>query len=626
MQRRLKNIIKSHLLDYIKKVNPETEVNDKKNFTCPKCEAEKQTAQLYMDKITCFNPECKYDVDIFQYVKETNTSFKGSDDDDISDYIQHLLNIDIKDDTDNLIKNYSDAGFALIPLVGGHSDPKMNKVPIKEAQAWQKSSHKNPTIWKDWIERGYNIGLNLGKVSNVVAVDIDCLKTFEKVKHLLGDTLVQTTGRGFHYMYNYDPIFTKTLNRVLRDDGFEMELRTDGAYCVVAPSTCDGELRKWNNGKIIDMPKELKDFLLPYIDKGKASQTPDESLQECIDTENMGIVDLKGRRNATMTQIAGIFSKYVDSKTNTKLLNVISNNLLDKPLPEKELYAMVNQIRKYRSYDKEELGQTVLDRLEIMKEGSAFQIAGSLKKEISDIEDILAYLENEGKIHHLGNRKYQILNEMTWTTETNDLSVPIDFEIPWFSKHAKFDKGNMIILGAKSGTGKTHITGNLVKHFVDQGIKPYVINTEAGSKIAKITKALGVPDNSFYVPEEIPMKITDIKLPKDGVTILDWLSPKDGNFAEMGNTLAYFHNQLKKKGGFLIVLMQLRTSNSEWYAQDLVFWYGALVAKYLFGDNGNDAQNTVFKTQKIRDSRTNHQYINIPIFFDPEKKTLEERA
>ena len=624
MNQRLKNIYKEYLIKYIQKTDPE--IKEKDLIPCPKNCSKEPTTQSFHNKTTCYNPECKYTGDIFDYIKLTKPSWKDKSDDDIADYLQHLLKVEILDDTDELLERYSKAGFCLIPIAQGNSEANFNKMPPKGFK-WRDKLYKDPKIWKDWVDRGWGLALVLGKDSNTVAIDIDHVDTLEKVKHLLGDTLIQDTSRGFHYIYNFDPEIKKTMNKVLRQEGYEMEYRTNGAYIVIAPSTTRGELRKWNTKKITAMPKVLKDFLLKYYKEDYKEISPDAEIQNAITNNDLSSTKLKGLDgccNDTFVKLGGIFRKKMNSEQVNYALSHF-NNLLENPLPKKELYALCSQINKYNHYDKDELAKTVLQRIDIIKEGTAFQIASSIRHETKDVEDVLKYLEDQGKIYNIGNRKYQRINQIEWTTETNDLGVPIDFKIPYFSKYARFDYGNMIIIGGTSGQGKTHITGNLVKGLVEQGINPYVLNTETGSKIGKITDTLKVPKHSYFVPKNIPQQATDVELQDNAVTILDWLSPKDGNFAEMGNTLAYFHNQLKKHKGLLIVLMQLRTSNNDWYAKDLVFWYGALVAKYLFGDNGNDSQNTYFKTEKIRDSRTNHQYIDIPMYFDPNTKVLSER-
>jgi len=619
-----KGQIKTYLLDYFKSENPNLKfVGDKDLFCCPICQKSEPTANFYpknKNKIHCFNPVCNFTGDIFDLVRKTKKNFSDSDDNEIGTYLIHKLKIKIKNEIDDLIQLYKDADFALIPLIGGHSDPKMNKIPIKEAKEWEKSCHKNPVIWKDWIERGYNIGLNLGKVSNVIAIDIDSDDTYEKLKDMLGDTLIQTTKRGHHFLYNYDSDFDNVNHANLRSQGYEMELRANNAYIVIAPSSVEGEVREWNNQKMINMPKELKEFLIPLLNSSN-NKSQNDKIQEAIDKGELNIKDglrgLDGNCNDTFIKLGGILRKKLTIENTKWALNTF-NKALNEPMDNKVINGMINQLQKYKTYDKQELAKIVLERLDIIKEGTAYQISSSLRYEQKDIEEVLKYLEDENKIVDTGNRKYKKLQEVEWEQDFTDLGVPVDFEVPYFHSYASLDKGNMILIGAKTGGGKTHITGNIIKKLVDQNIHPYLISTEAGSKIGKVCKYLGINIGDFsFKTVDHP---TDIELKDNVVTIIDWLKPKHGDYAKTESTFEHFNHQLQKHSGFLIILVQLRQTG-EFFAIDQISNYSALTAKYCYDETDNE--NTYFQTTKIRDSRTGLQYITIPTKFDPETKLLE---
>jgi len=626
---REKSIIKTYLIEYLKFINKDFKVNGKKNlFDCPICH-EENTANIFppeSHKICCLDPICEFRGDIFDLVRKTKLSLSKANDEPIIEYLKHKLHIEIKDDTKIILNKYKDADFALIPLKGGRKITKENKEALEGE--WQKSEHKNPKIWYDWLERGYGIGLNLGKVSNVIALDIDNPKTYEKLKHMLGDTLIQTTTRGHHFLYIYDTDFDDINHANLRSKGYEMELRANNAYIVIAPTSIEGEIREWNNNKIIEMPKELKIFLLDLINKDKLKLDPDNNIQNCIDNEKIDVVDLSGRRNDTFIKLLGIFRKKLNRDQADFVATVISNNLIDTPIPRKELVAMLNQIEKYKLYDKKDLADIVLKRLDIIKEGTAFTIASTLKYEQKDIEEVLKYLEDDNKIVSGGGNKYRRLEQVEWVTGFDDFSIPIDFEVPYFSKYARFDKGNMIIIGSKTGGGKTHLAGNIIKKLEEQSNVKYIdlITTESGSKIGNILQTLKVQSDFVYRPKKNIVKHpTEIELRDNSITIIDWLKPKYGDYAQTENTFEHLHNQLKKHGGFLIIFVQLRTSNEEFFAQDMVQNYASLVAKYRYKmiDGKEDNKNTFFETCKIRDSKTGMQYITIPTVFDNETKILE---
>ena len=448
------------------------------------------------------------------------------------------------------------------------------------------------------------------------------------MKDMLGeDTLIQITKRGRHWLFIYEDDFDFLYHANLRNKGYDMEIRANNAYIAVAPTSAEGEVRKWNNKKIQKMPSELKEFFLKLIDKD--TKSVDEEIQESINKNNLGIKNgltgLDGECNDAFIKLGGILRKKMNiDHTSWALYNF--NQMLADPMDKKSMSGIVRQLGKYQTYDNEELAEEVIDRLDKIQQATAYQIAGSLHKEIKDVEDVLKYLEDQGKVLHLGNRKYQMLQEVEWTTEKKDMSVPVDFQVPYFHDYNYFDWGNMVIIGGASGVGKTHITGNIIKKLTDQGIKPYLITTEAGSKIGKITNKLGIPDESYLVPKKRVKHPMDIELVDGAVTIIDWLKVKDGDYAKTDMTYEHFHEQLKKHGGFLFILTQLRKSTGEFFAMDQVEFYGACIAKYEFGNNGKDSENTLFQTQKLRDSRTGQQYITIPMHFDKDTKILDTRT
>lgn len=592
--------------------------NDKKEFLCPICKKE-SSALIYPNNVTkfyCVSPECNFKGDLFDLIKATKNS-KFSDE-DIADYLKHKFKIEVKDDVNELLKLYEKNKFTLFPLEPESKNPQKGFM-------WTEKLYTDSKLWKEWVDRGYGLGLRLGNVSNTIAIDIDSDETYQKMKEILGEeTLIQTTKRGRHWVFVYDEAFDSVRHVNLRSKGYDMEIRANNAYIAIAPTSAEGEIRKWNNNKIQKMPKELKEFFLGLIDKD--TKNVEEELQEAINNNDLtdAIKGLDGCCNDTFIKYGGILRKKCTTEQVTWALTHF-NAMLESPMDKKALSGILRQLGKYQTYDKQELADEVLKRLEVIKEGTAFQIAGSLKREQKDIEDVLKYLDDNNKVISLKNRKYQVIETVEWTTDKSDMSIPVDFRVPYFGDYAHFDWGNMIIIGGASGTGKTHITGNIIKQLVDQKITPYLINTEAGSKIAKITHKLGIPDDAYLMPKKPVKHAMDVEFADKAVTIVDWLQPKDGNFAEMETTYKHFHDQLKLHGGLLFVLTQLRKSNNKFFAEDLVQSFGAGVFKYLFGSNGQDSENTYFLSEKLRDSKSGQQYITIPTYFNKDTKVLEVR-
>ncbi|KKM68305.1 hypothetical protein LCGC14_1462160, partial [marine sediment metagenome] len=571
-------------------------------------------------KFYCNHPECSFKKgDIFDLIKAVkNPKFT---DEDVASDLSHKYKITVKDDIDDIFKMYVKNSWCLFPTGAG------SKRPV-DGFMWEEKEHKDPKIWKEWIDRGYGVALRGGEVSNTIEIDIDSDTTYEKMKDKLGeDTLIQITKRGRHWIFKYDKAFDIITHKNFRHHKktpYDMELRGNHAYVVIAPTSVEGEGRKWNNKPIKKMPKELKKFFLDLI--GTDTKSVDDTIQEAIDKNEFveGIKGLDNCCNDTFITYGGILRKKMTDENVAYALRHF-NAMLENPMDKKSMGGILRQLQKYRTYDKQELADIVLKRLEIIKEGTAFQIAGTLKREQKDIEDVLKHLEDDNKVIALRGRKYQVLQRVEWVSEKPHLGVPIDFRMPFFHDYARFNQGGMLVIGSPTGRGKSHIAGNFIKQLWEQKCVTHLLNTEADSCIGKITDVLKIPDEAYLVPKKDVKHPMDIELVDKAITLIDWLRMKDGDFTQTENTFEHFAQQLRIHKGFLIILAQIRTSDNKFFAPDQIGNFAALMAKYLWGNNGADCENTYLLTNKIRDSKTGRQIITIPTFYHANTKIIEVR-
>ena len=167
-----------------------------------------------------------------------------------------------------------------------------------------------------------------------------------------------------------------------------------------------------------------------------------------------------------------------------------------------------------------------------------------------------------------------------------------------------------MVLGSKTKFGKTTIAMNLVKAFVDQGIKPYYISLETGSRFVKTATKLGLKEGDFYW--DFLADPTKIELEQNGVTILDWLLIEDK--AATDTVLKHFVEQLHKTQGFLIIFMQLKTDGN-WFAPNMVEQFPALAAKYLY-DKEADGTYGKWQVEAVREPKFKTKKIAIPCLYD----------
>lgn len=636
-----RKLIQTYLEKYLLLKNPDLKIVKGKMFKCPfeheHDSASDDSCKIYPSngyKMRCLHPSHStnngYIGDIFDVCRKYEPNMADLDDGDLGEYLVHLLDIQTEDEAQKTLAVYANSGFYLIPL-----QPK-SKEPI-EGTSWKKNMSDSLTQWQEWFNANLNLGLVLGKVSNVIAIDIDHPETLEKIKHLLGVTAIQTTSRGFHYLYSYEADFDAINHINLRSKGYQMEIRANNAYIVVAPSSVSGEKRFWNGTKIQPMPKELKEFLFSLVDtKDKQEANPEEAIKEAIEKESLGIKDgltgLEGECNDVFIKMGGVLRKKM-SPEQTEWALLTFNKLLKNPMPYSSIKKMTYQLAKYYSYDKEELANLIFERLQKLETCTANSLSRSLKLELKDVEDILLHLTEQGKAKKIGNI-YKPINKTEW--ETNFLSVgkPLPFKVPYFADYANFDDGSMVIIGGASGTGKSHLVCNFIKHFVDQGIAPNLYCTEAGSRFGLISASLGLKVGDFKF--KLTSDVFNVELDDNSVTIIDWLKAPNSQYEKTDSIYERLNDQLVKHKGLLVVFAQLKkteNNNYRFYAEEMTEFYASLVAKYLHtpikladGSYGYDNINTMFQTQKIRDSKVGKQYITIPTFFNDKTKEITLRG
>jgi len=639
-----KKHIQSYLQKYIELKFPDIQMQKNKLFDCPFKEEHRNndsnpTCQISPEhdyQLKCFHESHGTIGDVFAIVRKVEPAMASLSDDDIGEYLVHLLDIQTNEEIEKLFNLYSNSKFKLFPCQSGHQDTKANprgaddnKKPVSGV-SWLKAVSDNLAQWWEWHDAKLNFALALGEVSGCVALDIDSDVTMQTMKGRVGETATQKTARGYHFLYQYEEWMKDVTHINFRKTGYDMGLRANHAYIIVAPSSVRGEKRVWNNQRIIKMSEELKALFLDLISKTK-SNSPKASDSEKLENTHLSgdLIGLEGICNSTFTQMGGLLSKTMPLKYVEKSL-LTFNRLLKEPMQFTDVKRMMYQIKKYRSYDKQELLEELLEHLNVVEQSTSRDLQASLGHEKKDIEEVLKYLVDEGKVIKHRNI-YRITNDVEWEEDFMTVSSPLPFTVPFFDEYARFSNGSLIVLGAKTGQGKTHICCNLIKRFVEQGIYPHLLCTEAESKFGIISATLGlkVGDYAFKLVRDP----SNIELKDKTVTIIDWLKAPESDYTKMESIYERLNEQLRKHKGILIVLAQLKSESGKFYAEDMTEFYASFVAKYFWtpikNANGEvydyDSENTVFKTQKIRDSKSGKQHIIIPTRYSMENKTLTVR-
>ncbi len=671
-----KKAILSKIPEYLKKFKIPHEARGKVlNMQCPFCQDKALTAQGVASThlINCLNPQCKRKdkFTLISIVKHTESDKKDWDNEQIVQYLKELFQVKVltpKDQTeiDKWFNYYEKNNFSLVP-----NSPNSKESNIEKN--WQHTEHKVKSEWLEWLKTGLNVGLNCG-LSKKTVIDIDQKPIPEEIIKLKGNTLEQETRRGTHLIYNHCVELPKTLigeftlvdnsgkeiiidnpnttikigakNKTLRTMELEekgilklnatdievtlkkylkLDIENAGGQVILFPSIVEGIGRKFiNDNPTIDIPKEFVDYLKKKIKKTAPKTTNSELMaQEIVnETYKRALLCEGDGRHDYIFHLGCILRKQLSVGDTEFVLGAFNKISCSPQLPYSEMKNISNSILNYNFFDEKELANQILQYLKDVSEASLKDIERivmgdtRLKAEEKEkIDKVIAYLRKEELIQKRGNIITPV-KKLEWQTDLLDELKPLPFKVPYFDDLAYFSWREMIIIGMKTGQGKTHLAMNIIQRLKQQNIKPKYISLEKGSKFKKNALQLGLIEGDFeyancYEPSQI-------ELEKNAVTTVDWLNIPE--FKNTHLTFGHFSQQLDKQGGFLIVLVQLKEDGS-FFAPNLLDWFAVLVTKYIYDDD-SDGSSGYFEIGKVRDRICKKRISKIPCKFNWETKEL----
>lgn len=587
------------VIDFLKKNKIKVPSGKVKYFQCPFCSKENSGIFLpIQNNYNCLS--CKTKVSFFDFVRK----FKGISDSD--EAIIRLVNKtigkipEVAPNSSFCFVHYSSCEFKLIPL------SPQNKRPMWTDWTNRGVSDKNE--WESWVGK-YNFGLILGEETNTIAIDFD--RGEVPLFFLNCGTLSQKTTRGYHFVFKYNP---KYKNTKINTDKYAIDILGNGKQIVVPPSVAEGVPREWDDFvEPIVMPKEVEDFLDSLLQKETFVSQEEESGEDVAVKVNEG-----DGRNNMLIHLGGILKKTLSLNQCVETLRLINQKFFNPPLPNKEINALLNSLDKYISYDEKDIAFKIFEYLKMAEFANSRDIL-SLEtfdphKKV-DIEKALSFLVREGYAYKKGRNYYPVVRT-TWEEDLTDSDVDLKFNVPFFSKYANFVNGDLILLGATTGSGKTHLSMNFVKQFRAQGIVPYYYSNEVGSRFKRTAIKLGLVSGDLkYSPFCNPRTI---ELEKNVVTIVDWILPD--NYAETDKLMGELGAKVNKAGGLLIVFMQLKDDKT-WYSKAMSQFFPAFTARYLYEDE--TGANTYFQIDKVREPKIPIKNFKIPCKYNFSTKMVE---
>jgi len=313
--------------------------------------------------------------------------------------------------------------------------------------------------------------------------------------------------------------------------------------------------------------------------------------------------------------LGGALRKELSIPDTGYVLSLLNKYYCKPSLHNSEIQIILQSLSKYTNQDTRGLATTILNYLKIVGEATGRDCKEVTGEKKAVVDKVLSSLVKDGfLIKQRG--MFQAIKKAEWKDSFFSDGTAIPFKMPFFDKYAVLNWGDMVILGSRSKFGKTTVAINMVKSFVDQGIKPYYISLETGSRFVKTATKLGLKEGDFYW--DFLADPTKIELEQNGVTILDWLLIEDKAMTD--SVLKHFVEQLFKTQGFLIIFMQLKTDGN-WFAPNMVEQFPALAAKYLY-DKENDGTYGKWIVEAMREPKFKSKKVSIPCLYDFDTRIL----
>ena len=590
-------------------------------FTCPnianhKFPSKAPTATFIpgTNKISCLI--CGWKGTMFDAIRVLEKDKTNNDDAQITDYLIGELKLDMYSE----LTSYQQYGWSLVPLLKNTKDAF--------EKDWRNKEYKDKVQWIKWLNNGLNIGLNC-ELNKLIAIDVDCKKAIpetskanrEEIIKLLeqsGTLKASTPSGGNHFVYLWDEELRKQYVNLA---GTQIDTRTEGQI-VIAPSLINGIPYKWENlgAEIKIIPAELKTKLLELMktDTKKDIESiplPEGTVLQPLKLKNN---NLDGCCNDTFVSIGGILVKQLSPEHTEFVLNVMNRYLLDNPMPAGSIKSMMNSLGAYKKDDDESYEKIIYDYMKLVQtDVTPRDVIDSTKLPRAIVDKYLSKFVKDGKAVRMGRGRYQYKEKIEWLDTAPELVDEYKHKIPFFNDVAVFQDRDVILLGARTNDGKTTIAMNILKEVIEQGIKPYYIYSEAGSRFQKTSQALGITGKYYHTYHENPLAI---ELEYNAFSIIDWLHLEHKETTD--TVLKHLNDELQRKGGILVIFTQLKQTG-EFFAPNLIDHYPTFAARYM---QDNDSKTSGhWDIQKIKEPRGNFCNYILPCEYNQETKVFKKK-
>jgi len=293
----------------------------------------------------------------------------------------------------------------------------------------------------------------------------------------------------------------------------------------------------------------------------------------------------------------------------------MNNTFMKPPLPENEIQAMLGSLANYKESNEETQEKMIYEYLKQMNKIHTKDAVESLHLARGIVDAHLSKFAKEGKAIRLDRGYYQCREQIIWSDEKPQDIIEYKYKVPLFHDIMTFEDGDVLILGAAPNAGKTTIAMNIIRELILQGIKPYYIYSESGSRFQKLAKAFNIEGKYWYKESVNPLTI---ELAKDSFTIIDWLDLGREGFEKTATVLEYLGTEMRNKRGILIIFTQLKPESQDWFAPNLITQYPTFAARYIQDDEMKTSGH--WDISKIKEPKGNWTVYTLPCIYDKTTK------
>jgi len=566
------------------------------------------------DKYYCL--QCGFKGTICDCIRTLEEDKRTYTDAQILDYLTNTMKIEAYPE----LNAYKEYGFALLPIA------KNGKVPLEKG--WTELTHYEKSDWLKWINSGNNLGIRTGEVSGITVIDVDLkiapnMEVEEIYKELTASsTLIQNTPHGKHFIFKYD----KEIKQTTKIAGVTIDVRNDGGQILCSPSAINNLKYHWVNigNDIKNVPENVKAKLLSTnkVDKGRSEDMSQNLPQQSGELPKLKNNNLQGCCNDTFIKLGGILINKLSPEHVKFVLSVFNTQLLENPMPSSAIESMIGSLEGYKETEENTQEKAIYDCCKLLQlDISAKDIMEHTNLKRAIIDKYLAKLHKTGQLVRKGRGRYELKQQVEWVNQEQQNIPEYKYTIPYFNDIAHFHDGDIILIGGKTGEGKTHIAMNIIKQVRKQGIIPYYLSLESGSRHEKIAQQLGLTPNDYYIPKDPIDNPVQIELEPNAFTIIDWLYTGE-DFAQTQAIFKYLSDEMRRKGGILVVFTQLK-ENYDWFAVNLVKSFARLAARFVYDDTTGVISH--FDVCKITDPKGHYSTSTVSTEFNFDTKELNKK-